>query len=59
MIEIVIEPKTNADQQKLGQALGKLTFEDPSFRVTANEETGQTLIGTCAIRRSCPSHSMS
>jgi len=45
VIEIVIEPKTKADQQKLGQALAKLTVEDPSFRVTSNEETGQTLIG--------------
>ena len=45
VIEIVIEPKTKADQQKLGQALAKLAVEDPSFRVTTNDETGQTLIG--------------
>jgi len=45
VIEIVIEPKTKADQQKLGQALAKLALEDPSFRVSSNEETGQTLIG--------------
>ena len=44
VIEIVIEPKTKADQEKLSEALGKLTVEDPSFRVHTNEETGQTLI---------------
>jgi len=45
VIEIVIEPKTKADQDKLSEALGKLAVEDPSFRVHTNEETGQTLIG--------------
>jgi elongation factor G len=45
VIEIVIEPKTKADQDKLAEALGKLAIEDPSFRVHTNEETGQTLIG--------------
>jgi elongation factor G len=44
VIEIVIEPKTKADQEKLSDSLGKLTVEDPSFRVTNDEETGQTLI---------------
>ncbi len=44
VIEIVIEPKTKADQEKLGSALGKLAIEDPSFRVNTNDETGQTLI---------------
>ena len=44
VIEIVIEPKTKADQEKLGEALAKLAFEDPSFRVSTNPETGQTLI---------------
>ena len=44
VIEIVIEPKTKADQDKLSEALGKLAVEDPSFRVHTNEETGQTLI---------------
>jgi elongation factor G len=44
VIEIVIEPKTKADQEKLADALGKLAIEDPSFRVHTNEETGQTLI---------------
>jgi elongation factor G len=42
--KIVIEPKTKADQDKLAEALGKLSVEDPSFRVHTNEETGQTLI---------------
>jgi elongation factor G len=44
VIEIVIEPRTKADQEKLAEALGKLAIEDPSFRVHTNEETGQTLI---------------
>lgn len=44
VISVAIEPKTKVDQEKLGQSLGKLTQEDPSFRVTANEETGQTII---------------
>ena len=44
VISIAIEPKTKADQEKLAGALQRLAMEDPSFRVTANEETGQTLI---------------
>ena len=44
VIEIAIEPKTKADQEKLGEALAKLAVEDPSFRVSTHEETGQTLI---------------
>jgi elongation factor G len=44
VISIAIEPKTKADQEKLGNALSRLAMEDPSFRVTSNEETGQTLI---------------
>jgi elongation factor G len=44
VISVAIEPKTKADQERLGQSLGKLTQEDPSFRVTTNEETGQTII---------------
>ena len=44
VIEIAIEPKTKADQEKLGEALQKLAVEDPSFRVTTSDETGQTLI---------------
>jgi elongation factor G len=44
VIEIVIEPKTKADQEKLSDSLGKLAVEDPSFRVMNDEETGQTLI---------------
>jgi elongation factor G len=44
VISVAIEPKTKADQEKLGQSLAKLTQEDPSFRVATNEETGQTLI---------------
>jgi elongation factor G len=44
VISVAIEPKSKADQEKLGQSLGKLAQEDPSFRVFSNEETGQTLI---------------
>ena len=44
VIEIAIEPKTKADQDKLSDALSKLSDEDPTFRVKVNDETGQTLI---------------
>ena len=44
VISIAIEPKTKADQEKLGVALQKLADEDPSFRVQTDEETGQTII---------------
>jgi len=44
VISIAIEPKTKADQERLGHSLQKLATEDPSFRVKADEETGQTLI---------------
>jgi elongation factor G len=44
VIQIAIEPKTKADQERLGEALQKLAKEDPSFRVAVNRETGQTLI---------------
>jgi elongation factor G len=44
VISVAIEPRTAADEQKLGQALGKLTNEDPTFRVHTDEETGQTII---------------
>ncbi len=44
VISIAIEPKTQADLEKLTQSLGRLTQEDPSFRVSINPETGQTLI---------------
>jgi elongation factor G len=44
VIEIAIEPKSKADQEKLGVALAKLVAEDPSFRVTTDPESGQTII---------------
>jgi elongation factor G len=44
VISIAIEPKTKADQEKLASALQRLAMEDPSFRVTTNDDTGQTLI---------------
>jgi elongation factor G len=44
VISIAIEPKTKADQERLGGSLHKLATEDPSFRVSTNPETGQTLI---------------
>ena len=45
VIQIAVEPKTKADQEKMSIALGKLAEEDTSFRVSTHEETGQTLIG--------------
>jgi len=44
VISLAIEPKTKSDQEKLGQALGKLLDEDPTLQVTTNHETGQTLL---------------
>src|SRR5438309_8907332 len=44
VIEIAIEPKSKADQEKLGVALAKLVAEDPSFRVTTDPESGQTIL---------------
>jgi len=45
VIQVAIEPKTKADQEKMGIALGRLAREDPSFRVSTDEESGQTIIG--------------
>jgi elongation factor G len=45
VIFVAVEPKTKADQEKMGMALGKLTEEDPTFTVRSDEETGQTIIG--------------
>ncbi len=44
VIEIAVEPKTKADQEKMGMALNRLAQEDPSFRVSTDEESGQTII---------------
>ena len=44
VIDIAIEPKTKADQDKMGMALARLSEEDPTFRVRSDQETGQTLI---------------
>jgi elongation factor G len=44
VIELAIEPKSKADQEKLGVALGKLAAEDPSFRVSTDPESGQTIL---------------
>ena len=44
VISVAVEPKTKADQEKMGIALGKLAAEDPSFRVKTDEESGQTII---------------
>jgi elongation factor G len=44
VISVAVEPKTKADQEKMGVALGKLAHEDPSFRVSTDEESGQTII---------------
>jgi len=44
VIEVAVEPKTKADQEKMGMALQRLAQEDPSFRVSTDEESGQTII---------------
>jgi elongation factor G len=44
VIEVAVEPKTKVDQEKMGQALSRLAQEDPSFRVTVDHESGQTII---------------
>ena len=44
VIEVAVEPKTKADQEKMGMALARLAAEDPSFRVTTDHESGQTVI---------------
>lgn len=44
VIHVAVEPKTKADQEKMGLALGRLSREDPSFRVRSDEESGQTII---------------
>jgi elongation factor G len=44
VIHVAIEPKTNADEEKMSEALAKLTEEDPTLRVATNEETGQIII---------------
>jgi elongation factor G len=44
VISVAVEPKTKPDQEKMGVALGKLAHEDPSFRVSTDEESGQTII---------------
>ena len=44
VIEIAVEPKTKGDQEKMGQALGRLAAEDPSFQVSSDLESGQTII---------------
>ena len=54
VISIAIEPKTKADQERLGQGLQKLMAEDPTFRVQTDQQTGQTII---AVWASCTSRS--
>ncbi len=44
VIEVAVEPKTKADQEKMSEALGRLSAEDPSFRVSSDIESGQTII---------------
>jgi elongation factor G len=44
VIEVAVEPKTTGDQEKMGVALGRLAMEDPSFRVSTDSESGQTII---------------
>ena len=49
VIEIAVEPKTKGDQEKMGEALARLAKEDPSFRVSSDEESGQTIIKGCLL----------
>ena len=49
VISVAIEPRTTADQENLATALAKLTQEDPTFRVSVDEETGQTIISGMAV----------
>src|SRR5205807_8697673 len=44
VIELAIEPKSKADQEKMGAALQRLAQEDPSFRVSTDQESGQTIL---------------
>ena len=44
VISVAVEPKTKADQEKMGTALARLAEEDPTFKVRTDEETGQTII---------------
>ena len=44
VIQLAVEPKTKADQEKLGMAIQKLAQEDPTFRVNTDPETGQTIL---------------
>ena len=44
VIQVAIEPKTKGDQEKLGSAIQRLVAEDPTFQVSLDEETGQTII---------------
>src|SRR5205814_865577 len=44
VIEVAVEPKTKADQEKMGVALARLASEDPSLRLSTNQETGQTIL---------------
>ncbi len=44
VMELAVEPKTKTDQERMGQALGRLAAEDPSFKVSVDEETGQTVL---------------
>ena len=44
VIQLAVEPKTKADQEKMGMAIAKLAQEDPTFRVTTDPETGQTIL---------------
>jgi elongation factor G len=44
VVDVAIQPKTKADQEKMGLALSRLAAEDPSFRVTTDQDSGQTII---------------
>ena len=53
VISVAIEPKTKADQEKMGVALGKLAEEDPTFRIRTDAESSQTIISGIALGYHC------
>jgi elongation factor G len=53
VIAVAVEPKTKPDQEKMGIALSKLAQEDPSFRVSTDEESGQTIIAGMGVEQRC------
>ena len=55
VIHIAIEPKSTVDQDKMGEALRRLAEEDPTFKVSSNEQTGQTILGLARLAQAAGS----